>query len=961
MAHRLLSLPFFALFCLLFAVIPLSTAPVFASEQAVLPDGQAFLDLVEADLASGRLSAEEALLIRFQYGFAADKLPSRYEVAGFSPLRCATPLINEYYNLRSRLSKDTVELIDNWLRPSAAKMVHLSPSGRFSLTYDTSGADAVPVADVDPANGVPDYVENVALYFDEVWAVEIDTLGFAAPPLAGGTYAVSFESMQYYGYVAIVSPVPGATRIVMHNTFVGFPGNDDPAGTAVGAGKVTAAHEFKHATQYIATRWAEGGWSELDATWVEDVVFDEVNDYYHYLTGESPLREPAVPLDGGANTTGSYEDSVWQGWMTETWGVAAVQEFWVRRVAFLLEPVMVSYEAVLGARGVTLAEGWAAFSAWNYGVGIRAVPGLGYEEAAAYPEGPVVDTAVLYPSSTSGSVEHLAADFVRLEGFVETSTELLRVVFDGQDARGPLTLSVHIAKRDGTGLIETIALDAANNANHLISVPARDILTAGVIVGNSALVGLAGDWDLDLELVPIPAIPAAAVSHPALARTLVVGELSQEIVRLSNIGEVGSLLEFEARLWTTHPDSGLMAKGGARAVDKSVAGSTLTCTSALYLPGQLVNLDFVAHNGSSDDEWLTGLSLDFPAGVSILISSNFTGGSLGDLATDNALGDGALIDWFGVYGAQNYGVLRDGETAYGSVQVLIDPDFFGDLDIGWTLAGDSFGGTPHQIAGTLTLAEDNPLLALQSPNGGEVHAAGDSLTVTWSTGGTVPTVDLELSRDGGATWSVLLSGLANNGSHRVLVAGPPTNHAQLRIEATSGSAADTSNGTFHIYTSPTWVAATPDSGGLMDTEFVDLVLALNATELLPGSYEAWLVVRHSAPDARLVVPISLLVEPDPSTVGPRHEFALRGAHPNPFNPRTTISFELPAAAETTVDVLDVRGRLVRRLLQGELAAGAHQQMWDGQDNGGRSVSAGVYLVRVRAGSHTGTTKVLLAK
>ncbi len=304
MAHRLLSLPFFALFCLLFAVIPLSTAPVFASEQAVLPDGQAFLDLVEADLASGRLSAEEALLIRFQYGFAADKLPSRYEVAGFSPLRCATPLINEYYNLRSRLSKDTVELIDNWLRPSAAKMVHLSPSGRFSLTYDTSGADAVPVADVDPANGVPDYVENVALYFDEVWAVEIDTLGFAAPPLAGGTYAVSFESMQYYGYVAIVSPVPGATRIVMHNTFVGFPGNDDPAGTAVGAGKVTAAHEFKHATQYIATRWAEGGWSELDATWVEDVVFDEVNDYYHYLTGESPLREPAVPLDGGANTTG---------------------------------------------------------------------------------------------------------------------------------------------------------------------------------------------------------------------------------------------------------------------------------------------------------------------------------------------------------------------------------------------------------------------------------------------------------------------------------------------------------------------------------------------------------------------------------------------------------------------------------------------------------------------------------
>jgi hypothetical protein len=443
MAHRPLSL--FALFCLLLTVAPLSTAPVCASEQAVLPDGQAFLDLVEADLANGLLTAEEALLIRFQYGFEPGKLPARYELGGFSPLRCATPLIAEYYDLRSRLSKDTVEMIDNWLQPSAGKMLYVSPSGRFSLMYDTSGTDAIAADDIDPVNGVPDYVEKVALYFDEVWAMEVDTLAFAAPPLDGGTYDVSFESMQYYGYTTVVSPVTGSTRIVMHNTYVGFPGNDDPAGTVVGAAKVTAAHEFKHATQYLSTRWNEGGWGELDATWVEDMVFDEVNDYYNYLTGESPLREPGLPLDGGAHTTGSYEDSVWQGWLTETWGVAAVQDFWVRRVAFPLESVMDSYEAVLGARGVTLAEGWAAFTAWNFCVGSRSVQGVGYEEAADYPEGPVVDTAVTYPFNTSGSVEHLAADFVLLEGFVDTSTEMLRVVIDGQDARGPLTLSVHIA------------------------------------------------------------------------------------------------------------------------------------------------------------------------------------------------------------------------------------------------------------------------------------------------------------------------------------------------------------------------------------------------------------------------------------------------------------------------------------------------------------------------------------
>ncbi len=444
-----------------------------------------------------------------------------------------------------------------------------------------------------------------------------------------------------------------------------------------------------------------------------------------------------------------------------------------------------------------------------------------------------------------------------------------------------------------------------------------------------------------------------------MSHTLVVGSLGQEIVRLTNTGEAGSLLAYEAQLWTTHPDSGLTGKSPA--ADKSVAGSSLTCTSSSYLPGQLVNLDFAAFNGSDDDEWLTDLSLEFPVGVSVLVSSPFVGGSLGNLVSDNGAGDGALVSWHGVYGAQNYGVVRDGETAYGTVQVLIGPGFAGDLSIAWMLGGDGFGGTPHQLLGTITLAEGNPMLALQSPNGGEVHAAGDSLSVTWSTGGSVPVVDLELSRDAGLSWNVLQSGLANNGYHRVLLPGPPSNACLIRIVDPVGAAADTSDGTFHVFETPPWVVAAPDSGGLFDTEYVDLVLDLDTTGLLPGLYKAWLVLQHTAPDSRAVVPISLMVDPDLSAVGGQRLFALHGAYPNPFNPRTNIAFELPRAAETTVDILDVRGRRVRRLFQGKLQAGAHARMWDGRDAGGRSAGAGVYLVRIIAGEHTGTLKVLLAK
>jgi len=919
-------------------------------------NGLEFLSLINGDRASGLITVEEAILYRFQYGFSPADLPVRYRVASFSPLRCATALIEEYYRERPRLSKETVDRIDSWLLPGTGKLQYISPSGRFSFTYETAGTDAVPATDLTPANGIPDYVENVAAYFDESWAVEVDAFGFMAPPTIAGTYSVSFESMQYYGYTTIVDSGAGQTRIVMHNTYIGFPDNEDPAGNITGAAKVTAAHEFKHATQFAATRWVEGGWVELDATWAEELVYDQVNDYYNYLTGESPMRHPELPLDGGAGNTGSYEDCVWQIWLTETWGTEIIQDFWTRRGAVSGEPVIETYGAVLGDRGMSLTEGWAAFTAWNYGVGDRAVPGLGYEEGAAYPVGPVVDTAVMYPFSTAGSVEHLAADFVRLEGFSETSNELLHVVFDGQDDAGPLTLAIHVARRDGTGLVEMITLDAANDGDHLLSVPVREVLTAGAIVGNAATMGVAGDWDLDLDLVPIPAIAQATLDRTTLSQALITGDQGQEPVRLTNTGEAGSLLEFTALLWTTHPDSGLNA-----APDKSVAGSTLTCAADSYLPGELVNLNFTVYNGSGDDEWLTDLSLDFPTGVTVAVASDFVGGSLGDLKTDNAVGDGALVSWHGTYGAQDYGVVRSGEFAYGTVQVMIAPSFSGELAIAWTMAGDSYGGTPHQLASSILLTEDSPVLEMQSPVGGEVFAVGDSVTVTWSTGGQIPLVDLDLSRDGGASWSPLLAGVPNDGGHKIALPGPPANFCRLRIRAAGGGTEDIGAGIFHIYDVPEWVHGAPVSGSLLAGEYEDILLDLDATELIPGAYQAWLVVLHNAPETRTVIPIHLQVETDPSPVPEQRLFAVHGAHPNPFNPRTTINFELPNPARTTVDVLDVRGRLVRRLSQGELGAGSHSRVWDGLAGDGRATSAGVYLIRVRSGGHDGTVKVLLAK
>ena len=86
------------------------------------------------------------------------------------------------------------------------------------------------------------------------------------------------------------------------------------------------------------------------------------------------------------------------------------------------------------------------------------------------------------------------------------------------------------------------------------------------------------------------------------------------------------------------------------------------------------------------------------------------------------------------------------------------------------------------------------------------------------------------------------------------------------------------------------------------------------------------------------------------------------SHPNPFNPRTTIRFEVPQRAEVEVEIFDLRGRRVRRLVNGEeFTAGTHAVTWLGDDDAGRLLASSVYVARVRVGGARATKKMVLAK
>ncbi len=89
--------------------------------------------------------------------------------------------------------------------------------------------------------------------------------------------------------------------------------------------------------------------------------------------------------------------------------------------------------------------------------------------------------------------------------------------------------------------------------------------------------------------------------------------------------------------------------------------------------------------------------------------------------------------------------------------------------------------------------------------------------------------------------------------------------------------------------------------------------------------------------------------------------ALHSAYPNPFNPSTTIPFELAGAEHVTLRIYTTGGALVRTLFDEMLPGGAHRAVWDGRDQRGEPAATGVYFVRLQAGIYKATRKVVMIR
>jgi len=88
---------------------------------------------------------------------------------------------------------------------------------------------------------------------------------------------------------------------------------------------------------------------------------------------------------------------------------------------------------------------------------------------------------------------------------------------------------------------------------------------------------------------------------------------------------------------------------------------------------------------------------------------------------------------------------------------------------------------------------------------------------------------------------------------------------------------------------------------------------------------------------------------------------LKSNYPNPFNPSTTIAFDLARDGAVSIDVYNIKGQKVKEVVSGSFSAGSHRVFWNGEDSTGRAVGSGIYFYRMQTEGYTAVKKMLLMK
>lgn len=277
-------------------------------------------------------------------------------------------------------------------------------------------------------------------------------------------------------------------------------------------------------------------------------------------------------------------------------------------------------------------------------------------------------------------------------------------------------------------------------------------------------------------------------------------------------------------------------------------------------------------------------------------------------------------------------------------------------------------------------------LYLSSPTGGETWAVGSEQDITWRGAGLV---DISLSTDGGNSFELIRDsvsgGSLSGGSFELRVPHQPSRFCMVRVERASSYAYALSDSFFTIEASIVLLnlKATPNPGGG--------VLLSWETNPGPADLAGYKVERADmgADDWRVLTPLIKETEYNDAAGTPGMQYRLTGvnglgeefelgvaslppprplaAWPVPYHGgNLTITFATsgglgggPAPAE--VAVFDLQGRRLKTVAEGDYDAGMQTVTWDGMDQGGRPVSAGVYFLRAVSGGNDTKLKLVVVR
>jgi hypothetical protein len=165
------------------------------------------------------------------------------------------------------------------------------------------------------------------------------------------------------------------------------------------------------------------------------------------------------------------------------------------------------------------------------------------------------------------------------------------------------------------------------------------------------------------------------------------------------------------------------------------------------------------------------------------------------------------------------------------------------------------------------------------------------------------------------------------------------------------------------------VNATLPEGWEMQWNIVDneLRVAMAGSTPLPSGSVAAIMVRMKSRESRLNFSADAMLNETAQSLGAVEiaavptEFALAQNYPNPFNPSTTIKYQIANDANVNLVIYNLQGQQIRTLVAKEQKAGYYSVVWDGRNEAGQTVSSGLYLYRVQAGSFVATHKMLMIK